>query len=101
MRADTGVGPAMASGSHVCSGNWPDLLITAVVRQSAPTSRTQVAHLARGGELVDHADGERVVAGLPAPKNRMLTPISRPTSPTRFVRKALMAALELSCSSHQ
>ena len=23
MSADTGVGPAMASGSQVCSGNWP------------------------------------------------------------------------------
>ena len=25
IRADTGVGPSMASGNHVCSGNWPDL----------------------------------------------------------------------------
>ena len=23
ISADTGVGPAMASGSQVCSGNWP------------------------------------------------------------------------------
>ena len=25
IRALTGVGPAMASGSHVCSGSWADL----------------------------------------------------------------------------
>ncbi len=25
MSAETGVGPSMASGSQVCSGNWPDL----------------------------------------------------------------------------
>ena len=31
MRADTGVGPAMASGSQMCSGNWADL-------PAAPTS---------------------------------------------------------------
>ena len=25
IRADTGVGPSIASGNQVCSGNWPDL----------------------------------------------------------------------------
>ena len=29
MRAETGVGPAMASGSHVWRKNWPDFDITA------------------------------------------------------------------------
>jgi len=37
----------------------------------------------------------------PAPKNRMITPMIRPTSPTRLVRKALTAASELGLSSHQ
>ena len=27
IRAETGVGPAMASGSQVCKGTWADLLI--------------------------------------------------------------------------
>ena len=27
MRAETGVGPSMASGNHTCSGNWADLPI--------------------------------------------------------------------------
>jgi hypothetical protein len=25
MRAETGVGPSIASGSQTCSGTWPDL----------------------------------------------------------------------------
>ena len=38
---------------------------------------------------------------VPAAKNVMMTPIIRPTSPVRVVRNALIAALELGCSSHQ
>ena len=37
----------------------------------------------------------------PAPKNRMITPQIRPTSPTRFVMNALRAASEFGFSSHQ
>ena len=37
----------------------------------------------------------------PAPKNRMITPQMRPTSPTRLVMKALRAASEFGFSSHQ
>ena len=40
MSAETGVGPAMASGSQVWSTNWPDLLITAVINDSDATSST-------------------------------------------------------------
>ena len=42
MSADTGVGPAMASGSQVCSGNWPDFEVTPANRHSAPTSNSVV-----------------------------------------------------------
>ena len=38
MSAETGVGPAMASGSHVCRKNCPDLDITAAIRQLAATT---------------------------------------------------------------
>ena len=38
MRAETGVGPAMASGSQVWRMNWPDLDMTAAIRQHAATS---------------------------------------------------------------
>ena len=43
MSADTGVGPAMASGSQVWRMNWPDFDITAAIRRAA-TRRA-----ARGG----------------------------------------------------
>ena len=43
MSADTGVGPAMASGSHVCRTNWPDFDITAATRQHDGHQQQQVA----------------------------------------------------------
>jgi hypothetical protein len=39
MRADTGVGPAMASGSHTDSGSWADL-------PTAPTNRRRAMAVA-------------------------------------------------------
>ena len=40
ISAETGVGPAMASGSHVWSGNWPDLPMTAMNSATPAQSRT-------------------------------------------------------------
>ena len=97
MRADTGVGPAMASGSQVCSTNWPDLDMTAASRHAeAATSAVWLTSPATMRELT-----VRVSKAPPAAKNRMLMPTSRPTSPTRLVRKALRAASELALASHQ
>ena len=36
ISADTGVGPSIASGNHVCNGTWPDLPI-------APTNNSNAA----------------------------------------------------------
>ena len=48
MSADTGVGPAMASGSQVCSVNWPDFDMTAAEQAAAtPTSSSEVLDLRR------------------------------------------------------
>lgn len=33
-RADTGVGPSMAEGSHGCSPNWADFPVAAMMRPS-------------------------------------------------------------------
>src|SRR5580692_11740198 len=41
MRAETGVGPSMASGSHMYSGNWADL--PAAPRNSISDSPVAVA----------------------------------------------------------
>ena len=98
MRADTGVGPAMASGNQVCSGNCPDLEVTPPNRHSAPTSRSVVlappprAYSLRWSTLKLDA---------PAAKKVMVTPTMRPMSPTRLVRKALSAASVFFFSSHQ
>ena len=77
ISADTGVGPAMASGSQVCRMNWPDLLMTAVIRHSDADQQQGVPDLAlvghvlrvmcrsvlAGGEVQDdHADQEADVA---------------------------------------
>ena len=70
MRADTGVGPAMASGSQVWRKNCPDLDMTAAVRHSAAARVTvwlMVPLMA--------ASFTPITSKVPAPKNRMDTPI--------------------------
>ena len=96
MRADTGVGPAMASGSQVWRKNWPDFEMTAAVRHNAAASVTVwlISWLMA-------AAFTPITSKVPAPKNKIDTPMMRPISPTRLVRKALRAASELSLSSHQ
>ena len=37
MRAETGVGPSIASGSQVCSGTWADLPIAPMNRSRHTT----------------------------------------------------------------
>ena len=60
MSADTGVGPAMASGSQVCRMNWPDFDITAAVRQHDGDQQQQVVDAAAVGQRVDLEDVEAV-----------------------------------------
>ena len=97
IRADTGVGPAMASGSQVWRGNWADLPITAQSRATAPMSNAQwVIRPWTASSLIRCASNVR-----PAAKNRIDTPTSSPTSPTRVVKNAFRAASEMSCCSHQ
>ena len=59
IRAETGVGPAMASGSQVCRMNWPDFDMTAAIRQHDATR--SVLWLIRPvvGPDVDVEDAER------------------------------------------
>ena len=47
MSADTGVGPAMASGSQVCSGNWPLLPMTPMNRQADADEQQRVVDVRR------------------------------------------------------
>jgi hypothetical protein len=41
ISAETGVGPSIASGSHVCRKNWADLPIAPMNRRIAAISRPQ------------------------------------------------------------
>ena len=103
---DTGVGPAIASGNHVCSGNWPLLPMHATNRAIAAHSST------RWVPSPDSAQPEMPWMLKPlvprcsrdhesAPKNRTAVPTSSPTSPTRTVKNAFSAARALGSSSHQ
>ena len=103
---DTGVGPAMASGSQVCSGNWPDLPMAATNRATAPH---RIAALLGSPESA-HAERPRMEKPLTprvfwvqsfAAKKRIEVPASRPTSPVRVVKNAFSAARLFAPSSHQ
>jgi hypothetical protein len=97
MRAETGVGPAMASGSQVWRMNWPDFDMTAAMREHDATSSTRwlMSPLTAIWLMV------RMSKVFPAPKKSTITPQMRPTSPTRLVMNALRAASEFGFSSHQ
>ena len=96
MSADTGVGPAMASGSHTCSGNWADFPI------APPKSRSAAAVSVPAARPPCIAFA--VIAGMfavPAAKVSTKIPNRNGTSPVFVVMNALIAALEFSFSSHQ
>src|ERR1700730_18516359 len=74
IRADTGVGPAIASGSQVWSGKWPSLPMiparraepdgmTAVAGERGLVDRHDVERLTGGEERDDHTDHQPDVAG--------------------------------------
>jgi hypothetical protein len=97
ISADTGVGPAIASGSQVWRMNWPDLDMTAATRQQEATSNAVWLIVPSSA-----ASFMRTMSNVPpAVQNRRITPTIRPTSPTRLVMKALSAASLLAFSSHQ
>ena len=60
--ADTGVGPAMASGSQVCSGNWPDLPIAAMNSATPAQSRMVLLASPDSAQPGDGEDREAVAA---------------------------------------
>ena len=87
MRAETGVGPSMASGSHACSGNWPDL-------PHAPSSSSRPMRGDRAaGQGADRAEDALVGHVVPSWANIRKIARARPTSPTRFMMNAFLAAV--------
>ena len=102
----TGVGPAIASGNQVCSGNWPLLPIAAMNKATAPT----VIAAELGSPESAHDDKPRIekpetpsvfVVQSFAAKYKTAVPVSKPISPVRVVKNALRAARLFAPSSHQ
>ena len=84
IRAETGVGPSIASGSQTWSGNWA-LLPTAPQNTSSAIAIgpwPSCAIFARSVAHVQRAGGTQMA----------MIPSAKPTSPTRLTMKAFLAA---------
>ena len=94
----------MASGNHVCSGNWPDLPTIASINAAAHHKMSVWPTFALGFVT---AEFSATMLNEPTPvarctmKNVMITPVSKPISPVRVVRNAFSAASLFGFSSHQ
>ena len=84
IRAETGVGPSMASGSHTCSGNWADL-------PTAPQNRHSTVMFSRVS-LMPAGISIRLKLSVLVSAQRVRMPIRKPKSPTRLQMKAFLAA---------
>ena len=87
MRAETGVGPSIASPSQDCSGTWADL------PQAASSSIRPMAVSVPSLGLAGRAPGTGPKAKVPKVVNISMMAIDRPMSPTRLTRKAFFAAV--------
>src|SRR5438270_8056569 len=87
IKAETGVGPSIASGNHTCSGNWADFP-TAPQKIKSATIATNVAWPSnldiRG--TISAKTTEPVVVQI------IRIPVINPKSPIRVVINALFAA---------
>ena len=89
ISAETGVGPSMASGSQVCSGNCP--LLPAAPSSSSSPMAVAVPAASRSAEP---STPSKVV--VPSAANMTKIAMSRPTSPTRLAMNAFLAAVAAS-----
>ena len=86
IRALIGVGPSIASGSHVWSGSCADLA-------TAPTSRRRQAIEACVSDSSLAPAKMPLYVTVPRSTKRRKMPSARPTSPMAFMMKAFLAAL--------
>ena len=90
ISADTGVGPAMASGSHTCRGICADLPL-APTKSSSPTRLAESA----GTGPAANAALMRSISSVPKPWKSRNMPSRKPASPMRLVTNAFLPALAL------
>ena len=95
MRAETGVGPSIASGSHVCRKNWADLPIAPMnssrqAKVSASQSRPMKWKCLPAAPPMEAKMGSKATEFVKT-KTRKI-PKAKPKSPTRLTIKAFIAA---------
>ncbi len=85
IRAETGVGPSIASSSQLCSGTWADL-------PHAPSSSSRPSAVAIEPDAVVMAPLTAEIDEVPNSVNISMMPIAMPRSPTRLTTNAFLAA---------
>src|SRR3989304_3481443 len=87
IRAETGVGPSIASGSQTCRGTWADLPM-------APPKMSTATAVSRPPERWPLSTASKVwpKPSVPRLKNTSRMPAKKKTSPTRVVMKAFSDA---------
>ena len=85
MRADTGVGPSMASGNQTCSGNWA-LLPIAPAKIRSEMIRIVVVSSSPIRSMTSR------MSSVPRLTKMSMIPSANPTSPTRLTMNAFFAA---------
>src|SRR4029077_15489768 len=86
MRAETGVGPSMASGSQVWSGSCADF-------PQAPRKRSRLIAVAVPMASVGALANTSPYSSVPSVVQSSMTPRANPQSPTRLTMKAFLPAL--------
>src|SRR5580765_3320336 len=86
INADTGVGPAIASGSQTCSGSWADFPIAPANSSKAITVATSFVSTEPAVPKITSK------SSVPNLKTRSASPISISVSPIRVVMNAFFAA---------
>ncbi|CAM5702631.1 hypothetical protein SCALM49S_03894 [Streptomyces californicus] len=89
MSAETGVGPAIASGSQVCRGNWADLPAT-------PARSSRAMRVGWSSPPLPTAARTLVMRKLPVSAASANRPIRKGTSPSLVTRNALREAARAS-----
>jgi len=89
MRAETGVGPSIASGSQTWSGNWALLPIApAKIRRAiSPTGIGKATRVSLVRTWI-----ESWMLSVPVSTQMAMIPRAKPTSPTRLTRNAFLLA---------
>src|SRR3954453_17736296 len=85
IRADTGVGPAIASPSQDCSGNCADL-------PQAPSSSIRPIPVSNASEPLSALPSTPAKDTVPNPANISISATDRPQDPTRLTTNAFLAA---------